>query len=460
MKLKVTYANEVACMKTETVSIELKNLTPLSCAVKDAVAYFEHIILKIRDVKDDSAEPILQEKSAKFSQISTELETLNTDCMYGSTAKLEILHTASKELFTAENNADANFLDKYKVTASKYKNLSENNTSDSHLIESTFEVEKCENGIIIFHLNISLATFSLDVPYMNQNVGAVILDYKIAKDQVTGVNTNTVIGRPVLYETKKGDNELLWTGEFLCAPTTATMLLEYYGISTVGGGYQVGGDDRSPSEKLRSGLMAMIYKKNPSGSPWETADNVMNAMNEIYKKAIEKNINPIRIVPTIISLGNEDDFITHMNLMLPVLSHGNPIYASILGKHILVVCGAVISSNKKHIWAICNDPYGSLSDKESDYTVSEVYEAWYSGDDRPRNSSTRRTRNINNKTDIPEATMGRHVYYNEKTHTRGDDKKICVHLRFRHASNFMNIYDTTMTGTQFATKKLVQGKIL
>ena len=143
-----------------------------------------------------------------------------------------------------------------------------------------------------------------------------------------------------------------------------------------------------------------------------------------------------------------------MNLMFPALKMGIPIYAGIIGSHILAVRGAVVDYEGRNIWAICNAPYGTLAGDESNYSKETHREAWYS-ERIPGKLLSRETRNTNDSSKI----LGMHVYYNDKTHARTNEKDRFAYFKFNHAHKILNKHndDITLYNKEFVTKKLVQG---
>jgi len=405
--LKVTYANEKEHLKPEVVTITLADITPHSCvAAGRAKANFEYSIINILEAKN---------------------------------------------LPAGESH---DFTDKDEVVAAKYT-TQQSYTTPSLIVENSFTVEEQPDGShptkVIFHLNVSLATFSLKVPYVNQNAGFV---------RVAPENDVHSIGyaRPWTYDNYITTNP--WSGECLCAPTSATMVLMYYGILT---------SDKATPEPAnhnvtqgvlnRAGLMTRFKFNNPADdpayrrTPWEIAANMEDIIkNKIYE---EKRTHDNAIYSTdrvLFQWNTQRPFDEQMEAVFPVLEQGDPLYAGILGDHVLVIRGAVVSKEKKIMWAICNDPYGTMAGPESNYADTSYSEMRY---------AHRKERNTvnNDSDDTPGSRKGKHVYYKGTTHF------VLVHpgepgFRFRYIYQFhyRNEHDKRKSNRTFASERLVRGE--
>jgi len=486
--LKVTYANEKEHLKPEIVTITLTKLTPNSCdAAERANAKFKYLIREILRVKNLPSVP-------------------------------------------SEESRD--FTDDDEVVAKKY-NIDQDYPyiTPTQIVENSFTVEKKQSddshtARAIFHLNVSMATFSLDVPYINQNAGFVKIGHQDISDHNTAninfifrnlpgdhadslpsfplaradVNQNpdftTEIGYPTTplrighhYIPSDHPHKYIkrgpWSGECLCAPTTATMILMYYGIST-GSTATPGGGDKM---RNRAGLMARFTivefhpgdhqhpgdnPNAPQFEPWPA--NMPQVIKNIYHEK-EKNENAAHSIRTDIPIGNE--FEKQIKTMLPFLAEGDPLYAGIVGGHILAVRGAVVGKGETKLWAICNDPYGTLAGPESDYSKNEHSDpgqpsgrfiaataAWYAGPPVDQNSSQRKERNIDDVDDdsLP-ATKGKNVYYNGKTHSRNASHNFGrFTFNYAHSFHYRSASENTLAANEkydkkvFVSKKLVKGE--
>jgi len=375
LKLEMTYSNKKEHLKPEIVTITLTNLIRSCVANKYAKAHFEHSIKKIIDVKN----------------------------------------------LPAGEHED--FSDDYWVDATIYTSSPPQDSQNTEpLVESSLEVEKQTDGgqptRVIIHLNVSLATFSLAVPYLNQCAGFVKVEPKTG-DNKTGYALQWGTGYPKTNP---------WSGECLCAPTTATMILMYYGISTtrtavaISTGSNINAIDAGVLN--RAGLMARFDlvefdpdtddKDDPQFRPWEDS----GAVHRVVKAVFEKEAGAEFSIEDI-SIGS--GFKRQMRNLFKIFVECDPVYASIIGSHILVVRGAVVSSKGTDaLWAICNDPYGTLAGQESDYSQHNHFDSWYSGAHIQYNSATRKERNkVNVDSDNePNSRKGLNVYYNDKTHSR------------------------------------------
>jgi len=115
LNLELTYANQQAQLKTETVTVALKNLLPTCLAVKKdgagqsgATAEFEHFIPKIRDVLDlpeQAAMALRQEAEKEVAQAERDLQWAqikleNVESQYPNIPASDVL--ALKELAAKE----------------------------------------------------------------------------------------------------------------------------------------------------------------------------------------------------------------------------------------------------------------------------------------------------------------------------------------------------------------------
>ena len=418
----LTYANEDARMKTETVHIDSE------CGSNSA--YFTHFIPKIRDIMDHGN------------------EDGNID----------------------KDDLPADFEDKYIVNAEE-----ELNKSEPIIYESSFEIVK-EDNRYIYKFRVCLATFSLDVPYINQNYGMVrkqIEDGK-AKCVIESWNYEEYLENniwegehPVELKTNP------WIGDVLCAPTSATMILMYYGIFPMSSE----GNALDMRYENRAALMTRFFnKESTSGKePWETHSNMIAIIDDILKRSKYNNYQMSEQYSKIIDKTTGINFKTqmeHNNLaLLDILRKGHPLYASIIGGHLIVVRGVVVSKEINELWAICNDPYGSLAGKKSDYSKHTHYDAWYSGetceDSKQSNPGTREMRNTSSKCNKKYyATKGLHVYYNQTIHSivkiDNISQKIYkfAYFEFNRAYAILPYYnhERIKDNRDFVISKLLKGK--
>lgn len=477
MKLRLTYANKMARMKTETVIIDLKNLTPACIALGYTSAKFNHRIEKIRDVLDFPAGDDVYNGNCKLEDTLNKID-MSDLADYNQPHLTEIYQDikaqADREIALGSNinNIDTDFIDKYTLYAAQYKNQIDTTPPDDTtiLVESKLELEKTQDNIAIFHLNVSLATFSLNVPYMNQNVGAVKLtrlDKSNARVDSKDVKVN-IIGEPVANPAEYQATWDIWSGDALCAPTTAVMILDYYRIplkSTIESVYLTEiNENIGEHESLRARLMAKIYNKEINKAsnndiylkynPWENRFFIKEAIEEIFKSYDKHGKFFQASNSTIFKSNDASSFIDQMKKLLPVLKEGYPVYTGIRGLHILAVRDAVISNDGLKIWAICNDPYGTLAGASADYTKEASGYWWYAEEEFGKRES-RQERNTPGEED----TRGKHVYYNDKTHSRINETEFAL-FKFNHAHNifYKNTVDAAKTGRQYVEERLVHGE--
>jgi len=470
--IQYTYANNKEHLKPEIVTIVLDDLMP-SCKAKGcSKAQFKHFIEKIRNVCEVPGGVAYREagkaatdawSDAKFAVERGNHEEFISQ-LQKSNAESKMRDKIAHDNHLNPNDAPADFIDDYIVSAAPYDPnppQPPQNSTSPWIVESSLEVEEQKNGDettkVILHLNVALATFSLAVPYVNQNAGFVQVYPLHPPTGTTNKIGYALPWRPGDYSTVSP-----WSGECLCAPTTATMILMYYGISTantaraadapVTPATATGNPNAARSEGVlnRAGLMAR-FTFDDDNTPWETLDNMWDVIEEIYDEKVENEEAVYSIDP--VSL--PDNFKGQIEAMLPSLEKGDPLYAGIVGKHILVVRGAVVSKEKKEIWAICNDPYGSLAGQKSHYTnhtSSHMRYAYADGHRQERNDTGK------DSDDNPGSREGKNVYYNDTTHI------VLINsvpgFKFTKGQNFhyRNKDDKKKDNKTFASEKIVKGE--
>lgn len=472
LELTLTYANEAEKLRTETVSVTINGLTP-TCTDKSALkAQFKHQIEKIRDVLGNPTE--------------------------------EEIQTAMRNDTAAD--MDCHFIDEYILDVTPLKaETTDTNTSpvppnplpaiSDIAVQSKLSIVPATNDELMqVYLSVSLATFNLKVPYMSQVGSHVKLaTEEVSKDKpdigvrawspvsVSGTAPNATepesattsaktatpapevkikesVGREHIEAGFKYENQNPWHGERLCSPTSSAMIMKYYGLSDVG------------NIQTRADIMAAYINrpncnadrngKESGYCSWEVWGYVPQAWKYIVETALASQALP-NFNTRAVELDTNANVSASLEHFLPYTSYGHALQVRIKGGHVAVLIGVVLDHEAQNLWAICHDPYGTLAGPESDYSRI-TKESYYEG----TGSSTRKGRNDNPYApgvigDIHE--KGRHVYYNDETHTRGDSRdgdsgtggllemSLYAYMTYRHPN------DAAMLTKNFVAQKLVHG---
>lgn len=293
---------------------------------------------------------------------------------------------------------------------------------------STFTYDPFAN---CFDVTIFMATFSLQVPYLNQNErfdyvyaktkgDANTQEFNVHRGPVTAImeaknhrDSTIVDSSPPLTpeEQKASISYKVWTlqGAYLCCPTSVAMLLNCIGI------------DISRVELIARCLSADSrdmkgkFDEISSNSSWQNTTAICAALKNIYEFDTYFFIRPETF--------NFDS-----------LKQGLPVVHSIEGGHIVLVIGGVFNRNGKIIRHIVNDPVGTLFGTAS----VNVSGNWFKNG----------MRNIHNAYD----TKGKHQYY----------RKFYVYARknqfnFKVGSNLVVQKRTPFSTSQIA-KRLTGGE--
>ncbi len=519
--LMLTYANTAEKLRTEKVTVTIDNLIP-TCKDKSGLkAEIKHHIEKIRDVLDRPSEDEIDQARTQMDNAKKSLDTAdvktkalqtaysNAEKKYDDLCEVEdrFSEQTAAELAT---NTDCDFIDNYSIDIT----VLEEETADgvttpkppaSHIaVNSKLSIVAAANDELMkVHLSISLATFSLKVPYMSQLAGRVKLaDENVSKDNpdigvrawspvsksggaangasdettaAAGVNegaeaaatspaqtTQATIKESVgrASTASNGYEYNPWDGERLCPPTSSAMIMQYYGLSDVGN-IQTRADimaahiNRQGATADRNG----VYYRNPTNQKadcyWEIWGNIAPTWKYIVEKLFPQQ-TVLNFDADIKYPGNTSNVSKSLEGFLLYLSYGHVLQVRIRGGHMAVLIGAVLDSKAENLWAICHDPYGTLAGPESDYSrirKESYYEQTGTG------SSSRKGRNKAGVGTDDLYEKGRHVYYNDETHTRTQSGGVGAHLQMVQGAymTYRHPDDATMLTKDFVAGNLLQG---
>jgi hypothetical protein len=176
---------------------------------------------------------------------------------------------------------------------------------------------------------IRMATFSLQVPYRNQNDGSETID----------------IG--------KGRRSEAMRGSRLCMPTSEEMQLAYWDVR------KSSGEAVSRRDIMQGTYSASRGKSIDFPAPWQRWGEVHAWTSKIVGSSLEVQSGPSNLeLPP--SAGAD-------SLLKDCLVKGLPVILSIVGGHIILIRGAVVNHEGRVRWLIFNDPYGNFSSPDSVY---------------------------------------------------------------------------------------------
>jgi len=239
------------------------------------------------------------------------------------------------------------------------------------------------------------------------------------------------------------------------------MILKYYGISGARDDIQARADFMALHVDLVVSPPPSPQPQQPHAYPWEERRQVARAFRETVHRACG-----ITVEAEFIDV--HETFLENFIRLLPYLSYGHPLQVRIIGGHIIVVRGAVIKRDESELWAICNDPYGTLAGQTANYRNTTNPYIWY--EQEGQGSSSRRGRNLEgvdaaqqneaqqneDEAQRQQRRKGQHVYYNQTVHTRGGDRHFnftyFVYMLYRHAN------DASMRRKDFVQAKLTRGE--
>lgn len=201
----------------------------------------------------------------------------------------QVEHTIEKILDAYGTKSDKNFVNQY----------------------SGAELVNIQDGKLA--VSIKLATLSLSVPYISQNMG------------------------------NESVNGHVFSGSILCGPTSHTMLLNYWGIDVT-----------------RNQWMQATNPTSSRSRPW--AGNAQRI--KTTGRFVSSSGKGLKVKGSDLSEGNYDNY----------LAKGCPVITSTWATgdsgHIMIVRGVVQKNDGTTSWFIMNDPYGNLASQFSIYDSS------------------------------------------------------------------------------------------
>lgn len=200
--------------------------------------------------------------------------------------------------------------------------------------------------IVLLKVDVKMATFSLQVPYLSQIGNSEIIVVQAATEASPTPVTHSYIG------------------SIICMPTATKMLLDYWDITMSDGG-----------ELSRNALMQRCWDENDNPSvgyptPWQGWDDLRVVTGKLLNES-DLNIYSVSNGP---SSNSGSIPSSYANNILGEIKQGRPLVVSTYATkgHVMVIRGAIVDHNESVQWLIFNDPYGNLAGQDSIYDNLDI----------------------------------------------------------------------------------------
>lgn len=196
---------------------------------------------------------------------------------------------------------------------------------------------------------VRMATLSLQVPYLSQvGPGETI--------QVAPPTPANPAGRSHTFR-----------GNIICMPTSTTMAIDYWGITSAGGG-----------DLSRNALMQECWDEHNHPTiaypcPWQQWGHLRSTTSDLLAAA-HPGVYTVDNGPSWAGGHSASIPSAYANGITAELAAGKPVVTSTYATsgHVMCVRGAVVRHDGETQWLILNDPYGNLASQDSIYDTLDL----------------------------------------------------------------------------------------